>query len=103
VAIALPSLVAFGFGLSGVEIVKDVGDIPRGVPRPALPELSAINADLLTAAPAIAAIIVVQGSGVSQTVPNPDGSRRRMSWESPTGRRACFEAYRWAPHWQRQR
>lgn len=79
VAIGVPSLLVLVLSLSGIEIVSDVSDIPRGVPLPAVPELSVIDADILTAAPAIAAIILVQGSGVSQTVPNPDGSRRRMS------------------------
>ncbi len=79
VAIVVPSIAVIVLGMSSVEIVKDLGSIPRGVPRPDVPSVSVINADLLTAAPAIAAIILVQGSGVSQTVPNPDGSRRRMS------------------------
>ena len=34
---------------------------------------------MVTGALAVAAIILVQGAGVSQSVPNPDGSRRSMS------------------------
>src|SRR6185436_10482313 len=34
---------------------------------------------VVTGALAIAAIVLVQGAGVSQSVPNPDGSRRSMS------------------------
>ena len=78
-AIIIPSLVAAIFHLDSVEIVKDVGDIPGGIPMPHLPSFSGISFDVLTGAPAIAVIILVQGAGVSQTVPNPDGSRRSVS------------------------
>jgi SulP family sulfate permease len=34
---------------------------------------------VITGALAVSVIILVQGAGVSQSVPNPDGSRRRPS------------------------
>jgi SulP family sulfate permease len=78
-AIVIPSVVVALFGLDSVQIVRDVGEIDGGVPLPALPSLLATTFDVLTAAPAVALIILVQGAGVSQSVPNPDGSQRLMS------------------------
>jgi SulP family sulfate permease len=79
VAIVVPSVLVALFGLTSVEIVRDVGEIPRGVPMPVLPSLSDITPDVLTGALAVSMIILVQGAGVSQSVPNPDGSRRSTS------------------------
>src|SRR6185503_10538724 len=79
VAIIIPSVLAALFRLTSVEIVKDVGDIPGGVPMPHLPSFSGISFDVLSGALAVALIILVQGAGVSQTVPNPDRSRRSVS------------------------
>lgn len=79
VAIVIPSLLVAFFSLDSVQIVRDVGEIPRGLPIPAWPSLSAITPGAVTGALAVAAIVLVQGAGVSQSVPNPDGSRRRAS------------------------
>lgn len=79
VAIVFPSLLAVLFGLRSVEIVQDVGDIPSGVPTPFLPVLSDISLDVLTGALSVAVVVLVQGAGVSQSVPNPDGSRSNAS------------------------
>lgn len=79
VAVVAPSAIVAIFGLGGVDVVRDVGDIPRGVPLPALPALSALTPDVVTGALAVATIVLVQGSGVSQSVPNPDGARRSTS------------------------
>jgi sulfate permease, SulP family len=62
-------------GWSSVALVDSDGPIPRGVPLPALPALSALSVDVVTTAVAVAAVILVQGAGVSQSVPNPDGRR----------------------------
>src|SRR5205085_11374533 len=56
-AIAIPSVVVALMGLSGVEIVRDVGDIPQRVPMPALPSLSSLNLDVITGALAVAVVI----------------------------------------------
>jgi len=79
VAIILPSVLAVLFNLDSVQIVRDVGEIPSGIPTPHLPSFSDISFDVLTGALAVGVIILVQGAGVSQSVPNPDGSRRSMS------------------------
>jgi SulP family sulfate permease len=78
-AIAIPSLLVALLGLSDVKIVQQVGDIPQGIPLPVLPSLSLLNPDVITGALAVALVILVQGAGVSQSVPNPDGSRRNAS------------------------
>jgi sulfate permease, SulP family len=79
VAIILPSLVAVLFSLESVQVVQDVGEIPRGLPTPFIPSLSLISLDVITGALAVAVIVLIQGAGVSQSVPNPDGSRTRAS------------------------
>jgi sulfate permease, SulP family len=79
VAIIVPSVLAALLHLDSVVVVRDVGDIPGGIPTPHLPLFSDISFDVLTGALAVAVIILVQGAGVSQSVPNPDGSRRSMS------------------------
>ena len=78
-AIIVPSVLVALFGLKGVAVVRDVGEIPRGIPMPHLPSLSGLSFEVLTGALAVAVITLVQGAGVSQSVPNPDGSRRSMS------------------------
>ena len=75
-AIIVPSLLALLFHLNSVRVVRDVGEIPGGIPTPHIPSFSAISFDVITGALAVALIILVQGAGVSQSVPNPDGSRR---------------------------
>lgn len=79
IAIAVPSLLVMLLQLDSVKIVREVGEIPRGVPMPVLPSVSGVTFELVTGALAVAAIILVQGAGVSQTVPNRDDSRRRIS------------------------
>ncbi len=77
--IALPSLGAWLFDLDDVGVVGDVGEIMGGIPLPSIPPLSVLNPHVVTGALALAAIGLVQGAGVSQSVPNPDHSRRSMS------------------------
>lgn len=55
--------------------VKDTGKIPQGLPIPQLPDLSLLDVDMITGAFAIAALVLIQGAGVAEAVPNPDGSR----------------------------
>ena len=79
VAIIVPSVLAALLHLDSVAVVRDVGEIPGGIPTPHLPSFSNISFDVVTGALTVAVIILVQGAGVSQSVPNPDGSRRSMS------------------------
>jgi SulP family sulfate permease len=60
--------------LDDVALVEDVGEIPSGLPLPHLPDLGLVSVDILTGALAIAVIVLVQGAGVSESAPNPDGS-----------------------------
>lgn len=78
-AIAVPSVLVALFRLGDVQVIQDVGDIPSGLPTPFVPSFSALTLDVVTGALAVATIILVQGAGVSQSVPNPDGSRRSIS------------------------
>jgi SulP family sulfate permease len=79
VAIAIPSLLVLLFELSTVQIVRDIGEIPSGIPSLASPRLSDLSLDLVSSALAISLVIVVQGAGVSQSAPNPDGSATKPS------------------------
>jgi SulP family sulfate permease len=78
-AIILPSVLVGFLGWNGVQTVSNIGEIPQGFPAFFFPSLSDLTPGLLTGALAVALIIVVQGAGVSQSVPNPDGSQRRAS------------------------
>ena len=78
VAIAIPTLLVILFNLNGVEIVRDISEIPRGFPMPVLPQFSELL-NVASGAASIALIILVQGAGVSQSVPNPDGAPRSIS------------------------
>src|SRR4051794_24295880 len=75
IAIALPSAVIVLLGTAGIPAVRDVGEIPTGIPLPSLPSLSALSPELVSGAFAVAIIVLVQGTGVSQSIPNPDSSR----------------------------
>jgi SulP family sulfate permease len=65
-AIVIPSVLVALLGLDSVTAVRDVGEVPRGFPIPALPSLSELTPDVITGAMAVAVIILVQGAGVSQ-------------------------------------
>ena len=79
VAIIIPSMAVYFLGMTSVALVRDVGEIPSGLPALHLPSFGSFTPDVLTGALAVAVVILVQGAGVSQSVPNPDGSRRSMS------------------------
>ncbi|KAA9340544.1 SulP family inorganic anion transporter [Adhaeribacter soli] len=79
VAIALPSLLIFFLHWNSVEIVNDVGEIPKGLPSLRLPDFSLLQPTLFSGAFSLALITLIQAAGVSQSVPNPDGSRSNMS------------------------
>lgn len=72
VALVVPTLLVRG--IEGIARVEDIGDIPSGFPPPVLPDLGLFTFDLLFAAFAIAAIVLVQGAGVAESAPNRDGS-----------------------------
>lgn len=73
VALAVPTLLTLG--VASIQRVDDVGDIPQGVPVPHLPDLGLLfSVSVVTGALSIAAIVLVQGAGVSEAAPNPDGT-----------------------------
>lgn len=78
-AVAIPSLLVLLLGLNSVQVVRDVGEIAQGLPRFLLPRPADFSVEILTSAVAIALVILVQGAGVSQSVPNPDGRSRDAS------------------------
>ncbi|HYN32474.1 MAG TPA: SulP family inorganic anion transporter [Ilumatobacteraceae bacterium] len=75
VALVVPTVALLILGTAGVATVNDVGEIPTGIPLPGLPSFSDFSLSLLWGALAIAAIVLVQGAGVSESAPNPDSSR----------------------------
>jgi len=72
IALAAATLTVLFLGLDSVALVGDTTEIPQAFPRFNLPDLSLIG-EMIIPALAIAIIGLVQSSGVSQSVPNPDG------------------------------
>lgn len=79
IGLAVPTLLLVVLGWQSVEQVVDVSPIPPGLPELSLPDLTIISVDLVLAAAALAAVIAIQGAGVSQSIDNPDGSRVDVS------------------------
>ncbi len=75
IALAIPTAAVIALGADNVQRVRDVGEIPQGLPMPAFPQLSELSIDLVSGAFAVAALVLIQGAGVSESAPNPDGSR----------------------------
>ncbi|SDT26255.1 SulP family inorganic anion transporter [Microlunatus soli] len=74
VALLLPTLAVHLLHRSDVALVKQTGTIPQGLPVPHVPELSLFTPELLGGAAAVSALIIIQGAGVAEAVPNQDGS-----------------------------
>jgi SulP family sulfate permease len=74
IALIVPTAAVYLFSIDGVANVSDIGEIPGGIPLPALPHLSDLSISLLLGAFSVAAIVLVQGAGVSEAAPNRDGS-----------------------------
>jgi SulP family sulfate permease len=74
-ALVLPTAVLMMADNTSVTVVKDLGDIPRGIPTPHLPDLGAFSTTVAAAAISVAVIVLVQGAGVAESAPNPDGRR----------------------------
>lgn len=73
-ALILPTALMIGLGWDSVTRVSDVGAIPGGFPVPRIPDLAALTPSLLGGAAAVSVIVLVQGAGVAQAIPNRDGS-----------------------------
>jgi sulfate permease, SulP family len=74
VALVVPTVAVAIAGADSVTRVEDAGEIPSGIPLPQLPDLSMLSLPLITGALSVAAIVLVQGSGVAEAAPNRDGS-----------------------------
>ncbi len=74
IALIVPGVIISVLDVS-VPLVRDGGEIPSGLPAPALPHLSDFSLSLLAGALAVTALVLVQGAGVSESAPNPDKSR----------------------------
>jgi SulP family sulfate permease len=74
VALAVPTLLSLG--ANELIRVEGSGRIPSGIPTPHIPHLSLLSSlDLIAGAAAVAVIVLVQGTGVAEAAPNPDGSQ----------------------------
>ncbi|MCT8162128.1 SulP family inorganic anion transporter [Pseudoruegeria sp. SHC-113] len=75
-ALAVATLLAMGLvalmGGQTAVLVRDIAVIPRSLPLPILPDLASLGTLALPAF-AIAVIGLIQGAGVGQSYPNPDG------------------------------
>jgi sulfate permease, SulP family len=76
-ASGLASLLNYAFA-ADIKLVKDISEVPRSLPSLVLPSPSLIGA-LIVPAIAVGIIGLVQGAGVSQTFPNPDGKFSNIS------------------------
>lgn len=75
IAVVVTTAVVALAGIDAVHTVITIGSIPVGFPGLALPAWrDLLDIDLIAGAAAIAAIILVQGAGVAESAPNPDGS-----------------------------
>lgn len=78
IALVVATFVVVLAGLDSVATLSDTALIPSGFPTLALPQWSLV-ATVFPAAAALAIIGLVQGAGVSKTIPNPDGSYPNLS------------------------
>ena len=73
VAVVIMSGLTAVLDMSSVPTLSDVAPLPESLPHPIMPSL-AMMPGLLVPAMSLALIGLVQGAGISQSVPNPDGS-----------------------------
>ena len=79
VALIIPTLTAVLLHWDEVQRVSSKGPIPAGLPLPGIPHLSMFTPSLLGGALAVAAVVLVQGVGVGEAVPNPDGTATNVN------------------------
>ena len=71
-AVVITSGAAAALGWDDVATLNDLGDVPRSLPLPMVPELSLVPA-LIVPALSLAFVGLVQGASISAQYPNPDG------------------------------
>lgn len=79
IALIVPTLMAVLLHWDEVKRVSSKGPIPAGLPLPGLPHLSMFTPSLFGGALAVAAVVLVQGVGVGEAVPNPDGTATNVN------------------------
>ena len=72
VAVAVSSGLTALLGLDGVALIRDIAEVPAGLPLPVLPSLSLVP-ELVIPALSLTFVGLVQGAAISQSVPNPNG------------------------------
>ena len=73
IALVVPTLLTLS--VDSIARVEDAGEIPTGFPLPHIPDLAlGVDPNVLVGALSVAVIVLVQGVGVSEAAPNPDGS-----------------------------
>ncbi len=80
IALVIPTAIVALAGASSVARVTSLGKIIPGIPEPSLPQFSLLSYGMISGAGAIAAIIIVQGVGVNQSMlgeasGSPDSNR----------------------------
>jgi sulfate permease, SulP family len=68
IALAVPTIILQIAGNQSVSRVSDAGSIPSGLPSVALPHFDLISFKLVSSALAIAAIVLIQGAGVRESL-----------------------------------
>jgi len=79
VAIIIPSVLVALLHWDTVQTGRNFGEIAPGFPAISLPSLRDLSPNIVVGAFAVSLINIVQSAGVSQSVPNPDGTPRRTS------------------------
>lgn len=74
-ALVIPTIIVVLWDPGDVRLVSDVSTIPQGPPPLGLPDITLLTPNLLISGFALAAVVGIQGAGISQSYPNPDGSR----------------------------
>jgi sulfate permease, SulP family len=72
VALAVASLATPLIGSGSIALVRDIAVIPESLPLPVLPSFAEFPALILPAL-SLTFVGLMQGAGISQSVPNPDG------------------------------
>ena len=75
IALIIPSVVVAILGSDSIPLVRDIGEIPRGLPTPSLPHVKDFSVSVVLGALSVSALVLVQGAGVSESAPNPSGTR----------------------------
>ncbi len=79
ISIVLPSAAAFFLGWNDMATVGNTGNIIHQLSHRTFPNLSIVTPSLVSGAFALAAVIAIQGAGVSRLVPNPHGKASDIS------------------------